>query len=255
MENKLKVLDLIPIPLIKESEAFLKERKELSKQLAEISSGYISMDVIAVESGNVSIESFYDEAINTISILKTIRSIEKEKYDAIIIDCMGDPALDAAREITEIPVLGAMESSAFLASIIGDKFGIIGLAVTEENKLDSLYTFNLRKYGLENKLVGISYVTLSVLDIEKDRERTFQEVLSAIKDLEKMGAKAAIIGCTGLESLVSDLKKHTKLEIIDPLLAAIGLAFQIKITDTHFSRRVWATPPKKEFIGGKIWLD
>jgi len=249
------VLDLVPVPLTKETEGFFEDRKKLSQRLAVISGGYVSMDVMAVESGNVSIESFYDEAINTISILKTIKSIEKEKYDAIIIDCMGDPALDAAREITDIPVIGPMEASARLASTIADKFGIVGLAVSEENKVGSLYTFNLRKYGLENRLVGISYVNLSVLDINKDRERAFREVLSAIKDLEKMGAEAAIFGCTGLEFLVPDVKRHTKLEIIDPLLAAIGVTFQIKITGTRFSRRVWATPPKKEFAGGKSWLD
>lgn len=249
MSSTVKILDIFPDPLTADSEIFLKTRKEYSKHLREISGGFISVEPMPVDKGMVSIESFYDEAVNTLSILKTIKSLDKGSYDAIIIDCMGDPGLDAAREVTDIPVLGALESSAHLASIIGDTFGIVGIM----DSTGPTYKFAIRKYGLQDKLVGISTVNIPVLNIDKDRDKTLSAVLSAIDNLRALGANAVLLGCTGLTSFVEALRKSTDLQVIDPLAAAIGLAVQIKITGVGVSKRVWPYPQKKEFIGGEIW--
>ncbi len=243
--GKVNIIDLLVDPLTSGSEPFLKDRKEYSKYISRLSNNFINLEAKVVESGMVSVENFTDEAVNSIPILRAIKSFDQSKYDAIILDCMGDPGLDAAREITDIPVLGPLESSAHVASIVGDMFGIVSIA----DSMNSSYIFALKKYGLNDKLIGIKSLNIPVLDIDKDRRKTYKRTLEALSGLSEMGANSVIIGCTGLVSFIEDLKKETKLQIIDPLAAAVGLAIQIKSTGSSISRRVWMKPSEKEFIG------
>ncbi|MEM3592669.1 MAG: aspartate/glutamate racemase family protein [Candidatus Micrarchaeia archaeon] len=249
MTNQIRILDLVPIPLTPDAESFLITRREYSKYLSDITKGYISLETRVVKEGMASIENFFDEAVNTLSILRSIRSIKSDEFDAIIIDCMGDPGLDAAREISDIPIVGALESSVHLASVIGDPFGIVGIL---ESTIPAYY-FAIRKYGLQNKLAGIKSINVPVLDIDKNREITMEKTLSVIKELTDMGANSILLGCTGLISFVQELQKHTNVPIIDPLAAAVGLVVQIKITGTFMSKKLWSKLPPKDFIGGNLW--
>jgi len=59
-------------------------------------------------------------------ILDRVRKwVDTGRYDAIVMQSVLDPALFAAREISNIPVLGCTESAVHLASMLGSRFSFL----------------------------------------------------------------------------------------------------------------------------------
>ena len=68
-----------------------------------MSTDEVQLVVVNIPHGPDSMESAYDEAIAAPYILQQVVSAETEGCDAVVIDCAADPALRAAREISELP--------------------------------------------------------------------------------------------------------------------------------------------------------
>ena len=77
--------------------------------------------VTCPEHGPISIESAYDEALAAYHILPLVKQANDEGYDAVILACFSDPGLDAAKEISKIPVIGIEESTLHMAAMLGHK--------------------------------------------------------------------------------------------------------------------------------------
>src|SRR4030042_2165967 len=77
------------------------------------------------DQGPDSIECAYDEVLAGRGTLELVARANAEGYDAILIACYSDPALDAAREISSILVLGIEEAALHIASMLGHKFSVI----------------------------------------------------------------------------------------------------------------------------------
>jgi len=107
-------------PIITESfgPLILEEFGRVARPDTEISNVFL-------ESGPASIESYYDEAVAVPGIIARVRQAEREGVDAVIINCMGDPGLDVAREVVSIPVIGPCEASMHLAAMLGHKFAVV----------------------------------------------------------------------------------------------------------------------------------
>jgi allantoin racemase len=101
-------------PIITESfgPLILEEFGRVARPDTEISNVFL-------QSGPASVESYYDEALAVPDIVAQVRRAEREGMDAVIINCMGDPGLDAAREVVSIPVIGPCEASMHLAAMLG----------------------------------------------------------------------------------------------------------------------------------------
>ena len=78
-------------------------------------------EILAVTSakGPASIEGFYDEAMSLAGMLAVIR--ETKDFDAVVIACFDDTGLDAARCLTDRPVIGIGEAAYHMASMISNK--------------------------------------------------------------------------------------------------------------------------------------
>ncbi|MEM2363586.1 MAG: aspartate/glutamate racemase family protein, partial [Candidatus Nezhaarchaeales archaeon] len=59
--------------------------------------GDVEISVVSLERGPATIESVYDEEVAAPWILEKVKEAEEKGFDAAIINCMGDPALKAAR--------------------------------------------------------------------------------------------------------------------------------------------------------------
>jgi len=92
------------------------------------------VEVINIEKGPKTIESFYDEAFALPGILKIVREI-KNQYDGIMINCFADPGLKPAREVCDIPVVEPAATALKMLEILVD-LGIThskaGLYITPE---------------------------------------------------------------------------------------------------------------------------
>jgi len=83
---------------------------------------------------------------------------EKDKYDAFVIGCFGDPGVAAAREITSKVVIGLCEAGVSAALNFGETYGIVTNLASDASAEMRL----LRAQGLEARLVGIEAIGVAV---------------------------------------------------------------------------------------------
>ena len=126
-------------------------------------------EIIAVNlsCGPDSIECFVDEYLAIPGVLKEIIDGDrKEEIDAYIIACFGDPGLQAAREITQKPVIGIAEAAILAAGVLAPTFSILSV-LDRSVKITKDLVF---QYGAERRCKSIRSTGLSVLSFERDQE-------------------------------------------------------------------------------------
>lgn len=227
------------IPILKEEifeEITYKELKAAARSDVEIS-------VVSIEKGPASIESAYEEEMAAPGILEKVREAEKKGFDAVIIDCMGDPALEAAKEIVDIPVVGPAQSSMAIASTLGDKFSV----VTVLDRLIPLIWREAKDYGYESQVASVRSVKVPVLELEEKRAEVKAALLKESKKaIEEDGADTIILGCTGLIGMARELQEALKVPVVDPGVAPVKFAEILVDLKLSQSKVVYPKPPPKE---------
>ncbi|MFW9963564.1 MAG: aspartate/glutamate racemase family protein [Candidatus Sifarchaeia archaeon] len=196
--------------------------------------------------GTFSVESLTDEAYNAPFILEQVVLANKEGYDVIVIDCACDPVLEAAREISKIPVVGPRNTALHLALTLGTRFGVV---TVQGASLKRCIEHGIRKESLEAFCAGVSYLKMPVLDVAKKPKEAQKEILHESRQLiNNQGADVIVLGCTALSHEV-DLKpimEELKIPIIDPWIVAIKSAFMLVESGLSHSKIAYPFPPKKK---------
>ncbi|MBR5128913.1 MAG: aspartate/glutamate racemase family protein, partial [Firmicutes bacterium] len=98
--------------------------EEMAKRYADEGTEIIA---VSPKTGPDSVETYVDEYLAIPGVLQEIIKGEKEGCDAYIIACFGDPGLQAAREVTDKPVLGIAESAIATAKVLAPYFSIVSV--------------------------------------------------------------------------------------------------------------------------------
>ncbi|UCG00962.1 MAG: aspartate/glutamate racemase family protein [Candidatus Heimdallarchaeota archaeon] len=197
--------------------------------------------VVSLGRGPASIESMYDEQIASPWILNYVLEAEKKAFDAVIINCMGDPALYAAREIAKIPIVGPGEASLALAYIIGHKYSVLVVL----KKVIPRFENKIRMYGFSERLASVRSIEIPVLQLENE-EKTFDTLLAeARKAVEEDGADTLILGCTGMLGVAKELQETLGIPVIDPTVASLKMAETLVDMGISQSKRAYPYPPEK----------
>jgi Asp/Glu/hydantoin racemase len=136
----------------------------------------------------------YIDTLNSQSVFHAAIQAEKDGFDAIIITCFGDPLLYQIRQAVSIPVVSLGESSLFLASLMGNKFGIVTISSLNIFEQDHL----VHKYGLSNRYIG-SRPTLESAQEQPaaliDANKAIDGFQKVARELIQDGAEIIIPGC------------------------------------------------------------
>lgn len=151
-------------------------RHKLAVDISNETGGLVKLDVVTVDKGPVSIESMYDEYVSAPYVLEKVKWAEEKGYDAVVIDRFDDPALDAARELVKIPVVGPNQASCFIAAQLAQRFSIITTLPEAEPVLRAL----IAKCGLTQHLASIEIVNIPVLELGKDPENLLTTLLKRV---------------------------------------------------------------------------
>jgi len=207
--------------------------------LEELKSPDIEIEVVNIKAGPSSIETFYDEAFALPEILKTIEKYKAE-CNAIVINCFADPAVNAARELTDIPVVGPAEASMMIALMLGHRFGVIS---TFRNS-GPWVELQARNMGIEEKLAGAIGVDIPVLELEKDFKKTVRYLINAARNLiDSKGAEVIVLGCTGMAPVARIIKKELGVPVVEPMTAAFKMAeLMVSLKLNHSKIGLYMTP-------------
>ncbi|HZK11857.1 MAG TPA: aspartate/glutamate racemase family protein [Atribacterota bacterium] len=232
--SKIKVI----IPNAGMSSSTLKERERMLKAVAREDTE-ISVDCI--KGGPESLESEYDSLMASRYILEEVKIAEISGFDAIIIYCGGDPALGAAREIVNIPVIGPGEVSIHLASMLSRRFTII--SGSEEKFAKSKLNYIC--------LASIRSLNIPVIDL-RDSKGVVREAKEAViregrKAIEEDGAQAIVLGCLGLAGIGKEVQEELGVPVIDPAFVSINMAELLIFSNLTHSKLAYPNPPKKKY--------
>ena len=162
---------------------------------------------------------------NDRELLLDMLEAESKGYDGIIDMCYFDPALRAARQVVNIPVVCSSESSMHLAAFMGRRFATITSSAYYVYGIEE----NVYKYGLQE--LAIFHLPVRALDgddfINSFVSGDYSVILKSFKEIAvgciNDGAEVLIAGCGLLSPLLTDggVFEVEGVPVIDPMLAAI----------------------------------
>ncbi|WNS76230.1 aspartate/glutamate racemase family protein [Bacillus sp. DTU_2020_1000418_1_SI_GHA_SEK_038] len=205
--------------------------------------------IIAVspQMGPASIESYYDEYLCIPGVLEEIKKGEEEGVDGFVIACWGDPGLQAAREVTDKPVVGIAEASVYLASMLAARFSVVTVLPRIKTMLEDL----VDSYGVSKRVLNIRTTPMCVLDFERDPEAGMEMLRQeGKKAVEEDKAEAILLGCAGMAEFADNLEKELGVPVIDGVVAAVKFAESIVDLGKKTSKlKTYKYPEKKTFVG------
>lgn len=200
--------------------------EQMTKAIKNIALKYkhpsTTVTVVGSRSGPRSIEGHYDEVMSTPGTLERLLESEGE-YDAFVIACYSNhPAIYAARELTEKPVLGIAEASMLVACTLGHKFSIVTTSARWKPMLEDA----VKVYGLQDRCASVRSSGLAVLDLERLEQEQLMRILSeeAHKAIKEDGAEVLCLGCAGMAGLDKHLQGVLHVPVLDGVVCAVKLA-------------------------------
>ncbi|HUV07420.1 MAG TPA: aspartate/glutamate racemase family protein [Spirochaetia bacterium] len=231
-----KILYLVPGVGLSDEEK--KRRENLANSFLTQKENRVFVD--DVDEGPSSIESSVEEFMSVPGTLKKLVEVQ-EDYDAMIIGCAGDPGLVPARELARIPVIGPIESSLAVASMLGENFSIITV-------LDSIVPaiwHILRAYGLEHKCASVRVVNCPVLDLAGKLDQVVDAFLQeSQKAVKEDRAASLVLGCMSMAFLLVDELARGKVDvpIINPAKVSVKAAEMLVSLGLSQSRATYPKP-------------
>lgn len=162
------------------------------------------------------IESTTDAIMSTEAVLRDLAKHAAsngetvQNFDGMIVACFSKhPLIDALRECYDVPIIGIMEASIYVARMLGGRFGIVATAARSKIMQDD----QVAAYGLSHFYVGSEATHLGVLELEtRPREDVAKRIAHASRALVVKGADTILLGCAGMVELVRAAKDAVRDE-------------------------------------------
>ena len=217
----------------------------IRRELDHIKGKETELLVTCPDEGPVTIESNYDQAFAVPPTLKLVERANREGYDAVIIAAFCDPGLDAAKEISDILVLGIQEVTLHVAAMLGARFTI--LTMTDEH-VPKKYR-EARHYKMEQSLGSVRPLGLTVAETDADPARTKEQVMKVARQAaEGDGAEVIILGCAGMVGYAREMAEELGVTVLDPTTLTLKICeSMVEAGVKHSKRALFARPSFKEF--------
>jgi allantoin racemase len=198
-----------------------------------------------IKHGPASIEGEYDEALAIPEVLFMAKAAERDGFDAIFIDCFGDPGVRAARELLNIPVFGGFEPAIFYALGVADRIGIISVLPEVVPLIHEV----VDRESLQGRVTSIRTVNIPVLDLEDPDKLVAALIKESIAAIDQDHVETIVLGCTAMVGVKERVEEGLKAEgyeiiIIEAAQAAlIMLETYVRLGLNH---SVYTYPPPRE---------
>jgi allantoin racemase len=218
--------------------------EHIRRELGKIKRPETELTVVNPEHGPISIESVYDETLAGPPTLELVRKANEEGYDVVMLACFSDPALDAAKEISNVPVIGIEEATMHIAAMLGHKFS----PTTNFRNRVATRELHARWRGVENIYASTLVTNMSVLEMDANPEEAKARILElGRKAVEEDGTEVIILGCAGLAGYADDIERELGVVVLDPTAVAFKVAETIADLGLRLSKvGRFASPPVKE---------
>lgn len=195
--------------------------------------------------GPAAIESEVDSVVAAVETLMIMGTLPK--LDAYLIACFGDPGVDAARELTDAPVVGIGEAAYQAARLIAKRFAVITTLSRGIGALEDA----LDQQGLRSRCVAVAPLHKPV----SDQGSHHPDTTAAIIDLGRRlvadhGAEALVLACGGMADVTEAVRDGVGVPICDGVSFGTLVAFSLWRSDLRTSKiGAYAYPEPIPYIG------
>jgi allantoin racemase len=196
--------------------------------------------------GSENSEGDFDDYAGGSEVVKTIMEAVGEGFDAVVIGDTGDPFVPGIREYLNVPVIGPMESSLQIASMLGHKFSIITPATfMKPRKEHQVYL-----YGYADRLASVRSIDMPVSEVSKHSEKVIDLVVEETNiAVEEDGAQVVIQMCGSMVEYYEKVAKRVEVPIVEPIRAALKTAESLVRLGLSHSKLMYPKPrPKKRML-------
>lgn len=192
----MKILNVIPV----NSDVFTPEMEKYARKFLGEKT---VVDSVRITEGTPSIEGAYDELVNAPHAVKLAIEGQERGYDAVFINCFGDPGVEAARECVDIPVFGGYEPAVLIAMGLADKIGIITVV---PNVVEPIKKHTAAEH-FDDRVVSVRDIGIPVLEL-CDHSKLCGAVLNeSVKAITEDGVQCIVLGCTGMVNVTEIVQK------------------------------------------------
>lgn len=202
-------------------------------------------------SGNIPLNNLEYRTFEAMTVADTVRAARyaaEENFDAAVIGCFYDPALEDAREISgNALVIAPCQASVQLAANLANNFSVI----IGQEKWRTQMSERIHSYGYGSRLASMRSIDIAVPDLQKDCEYTAEKIIEAGRlAIDEDKAESLILGCTCTFGLFETVQKELQVPVIDPIVAAFKAAEFMGSLKKQFNwspSRLWtsAAPPEE----------
>lgn len=204
-------------------------------------------EIVAVTSpmGPASIESHYDEALAVPGILDVIA--RETGADGFVLACFGDPGLDAARELSPVPVAGIAEAAMRTAAYLGRGYSVVTTLARTAGRAWDL----AQRYGAGRTCRAVRACEVPVLELDDPASGARRKITDEChRAVEQDDCDAIVLGCAGMADLCAHLTAEVGVPVVDGVAAATRAVESLVALGLTTGRRgEFATPPAKPYTG------
>jgi len=188
-------------------------RKSLDSFTAEA-----DIDCCTLPDAPFGIES--DEDIDVVKPLIVNRIDRSPEYDAYVIACYSDPALEECREQFDSPVFGMQQSAVETAARDGRRFGVVALSDESIRR----HLKRIKSLGFSEQLAGELPLDITVDEAANDPGTLEKVIMQGRRLIDQHGSESLVLGCAGMAALRQPAEDALGVPVIEPAKAAVRQA-------------------------------
>lgn len=237
----MRIRDIVPVRSPKVIEGMTRQRQQWASEGVQI-------EVVPVRSGPFSMEFATEEVLAGPFVLEAVRQAEDDGVDAVVLDCMVDPVLRAARETVGIPVLAPGQSGLTVASLLGVRVAVIGMRNGQQ-----VLEEHIRAYGFAHRICSMHTVDAPPADLIESKRYCLDLIEKEIEAAVTCHrAEVVLFGCTAMSGYVEELTARYDMPIIEPMACAINMAITLVNMGLSHSKRCYESLPPRGTAPGSI---
>lgn len=150
------------------------------------------VEVVGLSEGPEALDTPGDMLFSEYAVFQEGVTTQADQFDAILIDCIFDPAVDALQKHTRLPTFGPLRTTLPLVSLVAPNFAI----VARGEKHGDMFAEIVKRYGYSDRLAAIRTLSLTYPQGRQAQlfDAAMQQQLKQVVEAEQ--ARAVVMGST-----------------------------------------------------------
>ncbi len=176
---------------------------EMAAAATAVLPGGAEVKALTAQRGPSSIETAAEEVIAAAEVLQLVR--DHRGVDAYLIACFSDPAVEAARELTDAPVVGIGESAYRAVLMLARRFAVITTLPRGVPDIED----GMASLGVRHKCVGVLSLGIPVSEQGGEFGETNEAIVAAgQRAVQDLGAEALVLACGGMAQVEAIVRER-----------------------------------------------